>query len=148
VPDSSLPKPRLAGAALEHQLALQRSRRPADPLLSLVVPVFDEDESIDLFIDTVVPILERDRLRFEIVFVNDGSRDDTLGASRRARWRIGSSPVRNFGGGGAGIDMRRDDPDGPAGPGLIGRFAAGARATTSSTACAAAPGTLQPSACR
>ena len=78
MPDSTLPKPRLAGAALDHQLALQRSRRPADPLLSLVVPVFDEDESIDLFIDTVVPILERDRLRFEIVFVNDGSRDDTL----------------------------------------------------------------------
>ncbi len=78
MPDSTLPKPRLAGAALDHQLALQRSRRSADPLLSLVVPVFDEDESIDLFIDTVVPILERDRLRFEIVFVNDGSRDDTL----------------------------------------------------------------------
>ena len=78
LPDSSLPRPRLAGAALDHQLALQRSRRPADPLLSLVVPVFDEDESIDLFIDTVVPVLERDRLRFEIVFANDGSRDNTL----------------------------------------------------------------------
>ena len=78
VPDSSLTTPRLTGTALEHQLALQRSRRPADPLLSLVVPVYDEDESIDLFIDTVVPILEQDRLRFEVVFVNDGSRDDTL----------------------------------------------------------------------
>jgi glycosyltransferase involved in cell wall biosynthesis len=78
VPDTSLPKPRLAGAALEHQLALQRSRRPADPLLSLVVPVFDEDESIDIFLDAVVPTLERDRVRFEIVFVNDGSRDETL----------------------------------------------------------------------
>ena len=44
MPDSSLPMPRLAGAALERQLALQRPRRPADPLLSLVVPVFDEEE--------------------------------------------------------------------------------------------------------
>ena len=78
MPDSARPTPRLAGAALERQLALQRSRRPANPLLSLVIPVFDEEDSIDLFIDTVVPMLERDRLRYELVFVNDGSRDDTL----------------------------------------------------------------------
>ena len=78
MPDSALPTPRLAGAALERQLALQRSRRPANPLHSLVIPVFDEEDSIDLFIDTVVPMLERDRLRYELVFVNDGSRDDTL----------------------------------------------------------------------
>ncbi len=78
MPDSPLPAPRLAGAALERQLALQRSRRPANPLLSLVIPVFDEEDSIDLFIDTVVPILERGHLRYELVFVNDGSQDDTL----------------------------------------------------------------------
>ncbi len=65
-------------AALEHQLAAQRARRPAQPLLSLVVPVFNEEETIDLFLATVVPLLERDDIRFEIVFVNDGSRDDTF----------------------------------------------------------------------
>jgi len=43
-------------------------------LLSLVVPVFNEEESIDLFLDTVAALMERDGLRFEIVFVNDGSR--------------------------------------------------------------------------
>ena len=75
---SPLPTPKLTGAALERQLALQRSRRPANPLLSLVIPVFDEEDSIDLFIDTVVPMLERDHLRYELVFVNDGSQDDTL----------------------------------------------------------------------
>lgn len=116
MPDSTLPSPRLTGAALAHQLALQRSRRPADPLLSLVVPVFDEDESIDLFIDTVVPILDRDRLRFEIVFVNDGSRDDTLARllSRSAgdrRIRI-VNLSRNFGKEAAltaGLDHARGD---------------------------------------
>jgi glycosyltransferase involved in cell wall biosynthesis len=78
VPESVVPRPRLSGSALERQLAAQRGGRPADPLLSLVVPVFNEEESIDLFLDTVPPLLERDGFRFEIVFVNDGSRDNTL----------------------------------------------------------------------
>lgn len=78
MPESILPSSRLSGSALERQLANQRARRPADPLLSLVVPVFNEEESIDLFLDALAPLLQRDGLRFEIVFVNDGSRDDTL----------------------------------------------------------------------
>jgi hypothetical protein len=43
-----------------------------------VVPVFNEEESIGIFLDTVAPLMERDGFRFEIVFVNDGSRDNTL----------------------------------------------------------------------
>lgn len=79
MPDSSLSLPVKSASALERQLAVQRTRRPADPLLSLVVPVFNEEESIDIFLTSVEPFLERAGLRFEIVFVNDGSRDDTLG---------------------------------------------------------------------
>ncbi len=78
MPDSSLSLPVKPPSALERQLAVQRLRRPADPLLSLVVPVFDEEESIGLFVASITPYLERSGLRFEIVFVNDGSRDDTL----------------------------------------------------------------------
>jgi len=78
VPESILPPPHTYGSALERQLANQRARRPADPLLSLVVPVFNEEDSIDIFLDTVAPLMGRGGLRFEIVFVNDGSRDNTL----------------------------------------------------------------------
>ncbi|GEP52958.1 glycosyltransferase family 2 protein [Reyranella soli] len=116
MPESVVPHPRLSGNALERQLAGQRERRPASPLLSLVVPVFNEEESIDLFLDTVVPLMERDGFRFEIVFVNDGSRDNTLahlldrGALDR-RLRI-VNLSRNFGKEAAltaGIDHARGD---------------------------------------
>src|SRR5262245_57542718 len=79
MPESTFIPAHARGNALDRQLAVQRARRPADPLLSLVVPVFDEEESIDLFLDTVPPLMQRDGFRFEIVFVNDGSRDNTLG---------------------------------------------------------------------
>jgi polyisoprenyl-phosphate glycosyltransferase len=78
VPDSTFSVPVPPVSALERQLTVQRARRPADPLLSLVVPVFNEDESIDIFLDAVEPYLDGAGLHFEIVFVNDGSRDNTL----------------------------------------------------------------------
>ncbi|MEI6200766.1 MAG: hypothetical protein WCP68_02330, partial [Enhydrobacter sp.] len=66
MPDSTFPAPATSASALERQLAAQRARRPADPLLSLVVPVFNEDESIDIFLDAVEPYLDGAGLRFEI----------------------------------------------------------------------------------
>jgi polyisoprenyl-phosphate glycosyltransferase len=116
VPESILPHPQLSGGALERQLAGQRARRPADPLVSLVVPVFNEEESIDLYLDTVPPLMERDGFRFEIVFVNDGSRDNTLAhlldrAALDRRLRI-VNLSRNFGKEAAltaGIDHARGD---------------------------------------
>ncbi|CAJ0808981.1 MULTISPECIES: glycosyltransferase family 2 protein [Ralstonia] len=49
------------------------------PLLSLVVPFYNESLAIDAFFARVVPILESIAdVHFEIVCVNDGSADDTL----------------------------------------------------------------------
>ncbi len=79
MPDSSLSVPAKSASALERQLAAQRARRPGDPLLSLIVPVFNEEESIDIFLTSIEPFLDKAGLRFEILFVNDGSRDETLG---------------------------------------------------------------------
>ncbi|MBN9536786.1 MAG: glycosyltransferase family 2 protein [Reyranella sp.] len=85
-------------------------------MLSLVVPVFNEEEAVDLFLDTVVPQLERASLRFELVFVNDGSRDNTFarlfdrGCSDRRIRLVNLS--RNFGKEAAltaGIDHARGD---------------------------------------
>lgn len=48
------------------------------PLISVVCPVFNEDQVIDTFIDRVSSILEAAGLDYEIVCVNDGSTDQTL----------------------------------------------------------------------
>ncbi|WP_395708860.1 glycosyltransferase family 2 protein [Reyranella sp.] len=120
MPESAIPPPPVQngaqGSTLSRQLALQRDRRPADPLLSLVVPVFNEEESIDIFLGAVTRLMERDGFRFEIVFVNDGSRDNTLvhlldrsAADRRLRI---VNLSRNFGKEAAltaGIDHARGD---------------------------------------
>ena len=116
MPDSSLPLPAKSESTLERQLAAQRARRPDDPLLSLVVPVFNEEESIDLFLTSVEPFLDGAGLRFEIVFVNDGSRDDTLAhlldrSARDRRIKV-VNLSRNFGKEAAltaGIDHAKGD---------------------------------------
>ena len=60
---------------------------PPPPLLSIVVPVFNERETIDLFIGTIAPMLDAIDPAWEIVFVNDGSRDTTLDVLRAAAAR-------------------------------------------------------------
>ena len=47
-------------------------------LLSLVVPCFNEEKSIILFFDEIYNVLNELDMDWEIIFVNDGSRDNTL----------------------------------------------------------------------
>ncbi|HWA01665.1 MAG TPA: glycosyltransferase family 2 protein [Caulobacterales bacterium] len=54
-----------------------RRKRPEPPLVSLVVPVFNEEDVIPVFLDRVRPLLNADA-EWEILFINDGSRDRTL----------------------------------------------------------------------
>ena len=50
----------------------------AIPEISVVLPCYNESEAIDSFFSKIVPILNGLTLSFEIVCVNDGSKDDTL----------------------------------------------------------------------
>lgn len=47
-------------------------------LITLLVPVFNEEQALDLFLDTVEDKLGGEDFNFEYLFVDDGSSDDTL----------------------------------------------------------------------
>jgi glycosyltransferase involved in cell wall biosynthesis len=77
-------------------------RVPASAIeISVVVPVYNEALGIAPLCDRLVPVLERITHAWEVVFVDDGSTDDTLQAIRArslAEPRIGAvSFSRNFG---------------------------------------------------
>ena len=46
--------------------------------LSLVVPCYNEQDNVELFYDAAVNAFENKGFDYEIVFVNDGSRDETM----------------------------------------------------------------------
>ncbi len=50
----------------------------ADIELSLVVPVFNEEDTIPVFVKRIKPVLDAITQEWEVIFVNDGSRDTTL----------------------------------------------------------------------
>ncbi|WP_181706845.1 glycosyltransferase family 2 protein [Chthonobacter rhizosphaerae] len=81
------------------QSVIGRDKSP--PEISLIVPMYNEEENCDLFFDTVEPILENLDPDYEIVCVNDGSRDRTFERllahrSRNPRIKV-VNLSRNFG---------------------------------------------------
>lgn len=74
---------------------------PSFPRLSVVVPFYNESLNVERFFDRLVPVLEGTGLTWEVVCVNDGSRDDTLDRLIAAHGREPRIKVvdlsRNFG---------------------------------------------------
>ncbi|HEY8382790.1 MAG TPA: glycosyltransferase family 2 protein [Microvirga sp.] len=73
----------------------------ASPELSVIIPVYNEGTNIDVLCERIAPVLDRSSASWEIVFVDDGSADDTLDrikARSERDPRIGAvSFSRNFG---------------------------------------------------
>ena len=44
---------------------------------SIVVPCFNEEETVNSFYDAIIPVMEKTKENFEVIFINDGSRDKT-----------------------------------------------------------------------
>jgi polyisoprenyl-phosphate glycosyltransferase len=78
---------------------LVRKNRPFR--LSVIVPVFNEESTLDSFFDRVLPLLEQTTPDYEIVCVNDGSSDRSLAALVRAHLACSRIKIldlsRNFG---------------------------------------------------
>jgi len=73
--------------------AAQRIASPNGPALSVIVPLYNEEESVRPLYAAIVQALDRLGRPFEMVFVDDGSRDGTVAiaaslAQRDSRLRI------------------------------------------------------------
>lgn len=69
--------------------------------LSLVVPCYNEQDNVELFYDAVKNAFENKNFDYEIIFVNDGSQDDTMKRLKGIYERTDNVKVigfsRNFG---------------------------------------------------
>ena len=70
-------------------------------MLSVVLPAYNEEKMIQKAADTIDRILNAEKIPYEIVFVNDGSKDRTWEEIERAAGRnpnvTGVNFSRNFG---------------------------------------------------
>lgn len=70
-------------------------------MLSVIIPSYNEEGMISITAETITQILDREEIPFEIIFVNDGSKDNTwseIEASCKKEKRIvGLNFSRNFG---------------------------------------------------
>jgi polyisoprenyl-phosphate glycosyltransferase len=75
--------------------------RSVQPVLSVVVPVYNEAASLRPLYDSLAPLLQKLEVTYEIVFVNDGSTDNSLAMLHELRAHRGVvrvlSLTRNFG---------------------------------------------------
>jgi len=55
-------------------------RKTDDPLISVVVPMYNEEEVVAAFFEQMRAVLEGCAVRYQVICVNDGSRDRTLPA--------------------------------------------------------------------
>lgn len=65
-------------------------------LISIVVPVFNEQEVLDIFFDKLSGVISDMSYDYEIVFVNDGSTDHTLDNLKKIREKDKNIKIINF----------------------------------------------------
>jgi polyisoprenyl-phosphate glycosyltransferase len=82
--------------------ALRRRKDDVEtPLLSVVVPMYNEEDGADIFFAAIEPVLQSVTANYEIICIDDGSKDNTLRLLMHHNHRDGRIKVlslsRNFG---------------------------------------------------
>jgi len=57
-----------------------------EPELSVVVPLYNESEVLERFVHELAPVLESLGATYEVIFVDDGSTDESLDVLSRVNW--------------------------------------------------------------
>ena len=64
--------------------------------LSFVIPAYNEEDFIEDMLGTIDAVIQDKNLPYEIVVVDDGSRDDTLAKARRYAGKNGHVKVVSY----------------------------------------------------
>src|SRR5688500_18234009 len=67
----------LVRSSLRHSDGRSAAMRDTDPELSVVVPMYDEEEVLPIFFERMHPLLDGLGITYELLVVDDGSRDTT-----------------------------------------------------------------------
>lgn len=65
-------------------------------LISIICPVYNEANALNLFIDRIIPILNSIKYNYELIFINDGSKDETLEILLNTKKRYKNIRIINF----------------------------------------------------
>jgi len=57
-------------------------------LISIIIPVFNESESIGFLLDEVINVMSVHKFNFELIVVNDGSKDNTYQVLKKLTFTI------------------------------------------------------------
>jgi len=81
--------------------AVESGRKPQSASLSVIIPVYDEEKNVPSLCDRLFEVLKSLPYNFEVIAVNDGSKDGSLEALRRETGKHPELKVvdfrRNFG---------------------------------------------------
>jgi dolichol-phosphate mannosyltransferase len=64
--------------------------------INIIVPCYNEEKNINAFINAISPILEKLNYNFKILFVNDGSKDNTLETIKNEIQKFDKNKFKNL----------------------------------------------------
>ena len=77
-------------------MAETAEKLPENYTLSVVVPVYNEEENVTPLAEELIPVLEKTKREFEVIFVNDASTDGSLDALRCIKKEFDTIRVLSF----------------------------------------------------